>query len=460
MRGIDGKTLAAALGAEQVSGAEGAWVGSVSTDTRTLQRGAVYFALRGERYDGHDFLQQAVAAGAAALVVENLPDGFVSGGAAVLRVADTLLALQRLAYWYRETLELEVVGITGSSGKTSTKEFTAAVLARRFKVTATRGNLNNHIGLPLSVLATGPEHSAAVWEMGMNHAGEIAPLCEIARPKIGIITNIGTAHIENLGSREAIAMEKGALARALPEDGTLILPAGCDFVEYFRQRTRARVLCVGNGRGIIRAENLTTTAAGTGFELVGEGGARVPVQLQVSGHHMVSNALLAACAGHVLGIPLSEIALGLAAVAPSGGRLRRIELGSGVTVIDDTYNANPESMVAAVDTLAEQPLADGARRIAVLGDMAELGEHAIDGHRRVGRAAAARGLILVAVGTLAAHTAAAAREANGEAYHFDDQQQAAGWLRDHCRAGDVVLFKASRSAAIERLMQQAFPESK
>jgi len=458
MKGIDANTLAGALGAEQVSGADGAWVGSVSTDTRTLARGAVYFALRGERFDGHEFLPQALNAGAAALVVENWPEGLDAQGAAVLRVPDSLLALQRLAYWYRDTLDLPVVAITGSNGKTSTKEFTAAVLGQRFRVNATRGNLNNHIGLPLTVLATEANHTAAVWEMGMNHPGEIAPLCEIAKPKIGIITNIGTAHIEFLGSREGIAEEKGALARALPEDGTLILSAGCEFVEYFRQRTRARVLCVGNGRGIIRAENLSGTETGTAFDLVGENFARARVHLKVSGRHMVANALLAACAGHVLGLSLEEIAVGLKSAAPGTGRLRRFN-ARGVAVYDDTYNANPDSMVAALETLAEHVLRDGQNRIAVLGDMAELGIHATDGHLRVGRLAAERGITVIAVGTLARHIAEGVAQAHGRVEHFTDQQGAVEWLRANCQDGDAVLFKGSRSAAMERVMNQVFPEN-
>ncbi len=196
--------------------------------------------------------------------------------------------------WWRKQLDIPVIGITGSNGKTSTKDFTAAVLGRKFKVSATRGNLNNHIGLPLTILATTKEQTAAVWEMGMNHSGEIAPLCEIARPKYGVITNIGTAHIEFLGTREAIAEEKGMLARALPADGILFLPTTCDFLEYLRQRTKANLISVGNGRGLVRAENLTYEAEGTRFTLVIEGEEAVEVSLPVPGRHMVTNALLAA----------------------------------------------------------------------------------------------------------------------------------------------------------------------
>jgi len=226
--------LAHAVGGQIVAGEEDIMVGpDVSTDSRSLCPGAVFFALRGERYDGHKFIKDALAAGASAVVAEEW-EGTAPYGSAVVRVADTLGALQRLACWYRARLDLPVVAVTGSNGKTSTKDFTASVLSQRFRVNATKGNLNNHIGLPLTVLSTGAERTAAVWEMGMNHVGELAPLCEIARPKIGIITNIGTAHIEFMGTREAIAEEKSALARSLPADGTLLVPAGCDFFEYFR----------------------------------------------------------------------------------------------------------------------------------------------------------------------------------------------------------------------------------
>ena len=173
---------------------------------------------------------------------------------AVIQVPDTLLALQRLAHWWRKQLNLKVVAITGSNGKTSTKDFTTAILAQKFKVTATQGNLNNHIGVPLSVLAATEEDEVAVWEMGMNHSGEIAPLCEIARPTYGVITNIGTAHIEYLGTRDAIAEEKGMLARSLPADGMLILPATCEYHRYLRERTKASITSVGNGRGLVRAD--------------------------------------------------------------------------------------------------------------------------------------------------------------------------------------------------------------
>jgi UDP-N-acetylmuramoyl-tripeptide--D-alanyl-D-alanine ligase len=451
MSPLDASTLARHAGGVIAAGRGDAIATGVSTDTRTIAAGSAFFALRGENFDANDFAGRAIAAGASVVVVERW-DGPEPERAAVVRVPDSLVALQRLAAWYRRRRELPVVGITGSNGKTSTKDFTAAVLGRKFSVCATRGNLNNHIGLPLSVLALEESHDAAVFEMGMNHPGEIAPLCEIARPSLGIITNIGTAHIEFLGSRDSIAEEKGALARCLPEDGALFVPAGCDFHDYFKRRTKARVFTAGNGRGTIRAENLHQHDARSTFTLVIDNEAVAEVDLPVTGRHMVTNALLAAGAGWFLGIEPARIAAGLSGAVLTSGRLRRFVSG-GITVFDDTYNANPESMAAAIDTVAETPVAAGGRRIAVLGRMAELGSHAAEAHLEVGRHAAGRGLVVVAVGEGSRGIADGA----GDAEYFPDGAAAVAWLAGHARPGDVVLFKASRSAEIERVMHRAYP---
>jgi len=450
------RDISGAIGAECALPSDQPVTG-VSTDTRTIVPGNVFFALRGERFDGHKFIDQAVQAGAAAVVVDSLDDPSAAGGSAVLEVKDTLLGLQRLALWHRGRLNADVIAITGSNGKTTTKDFTTGVLRRKFPVSATLGNLNNHIGLPLSVLSATAGHRAAVWELGMNHPGEIAPLCEICRPNIGIITNIGTAHIEFLGTREGIAEEKSALARALPDDGTLVVPAGCDFVEYFRRRTHAKVLPVGNGRGQVRAEELVFSGEGTRFMLVIEDQDPAEVMLPVAGRHMVANALLAAGAASVLGLTAAEIAAGLSEADLSGGRLTRIIRG-GVEIIDDSYNANPESMAAALETLAEMPVLNGGRRIAVLGHMAELGGIAEEAHEKVGRLAAERGLSVAAIGEQARPILDGARAAGGNAEHFLGHGEAAEWLAGIAAAGDVVLFKGSRMAAVETVLQQAFPE--
>jgi UDP-N-acetylmuramoyl-tripeptide--D-alanyl-D-alanine ligase len=427
--------------------------GGVSTDTRALPQASLFFALRGENFDGDAFANTALEKGAAVVVVHKW-EGDLSKDGAVIVVADTLLALQKLARWWRRQLDLPVVAITGSNGKTSTKDFTRAVLARRFKVSATRGNLNNHIGVPLTVLATTPEHTAAVWEMGMNHSGEIAPLCEIARPKYGIITNIGTAHIEFLGTRDAIAEEKGMLGRALPADGILFIPATCDYHGYFRERTKAAIIPVGNGRGLVRAEDLRFEAEHTVFNLVIDGEEKVEVTLPVPGKHMVTNALLAAGIGWKLGISPEEIAAGLSSATLTGGRLNRYE-SYGITIIDDTYNANPESMAAAIETLADTPARNGARRIIVLGRMGELGVHAADAHLRTGELAARRDLTVIAVGEGAEGIA----EGAGGCPHFPVLDDAAAWLKREAKPGDVVLFKGSRTATVEKVMNAAFPRN-
>jgi len=428
--------------------------GGVSTDTRSLPKGCAFFALTGDKFDANTFAPQALENGASIVVVSRWDGGEPPPGTAVITVSDTLLALQRFAHWWRRQLEIPVVCITGSNGKTSAKDFTAAVLGEHFNVSSTKGNLNNHIGLPLTVLATRPEHTAAVWEIGMNHAGELAPLCEIAKPKYGIITNIGTAHIENLGSRHAIAEEKGTLARALPPEGALFVPVSCDFVDYFRQRTRAQIIAVGNGRGIVRAEDPQQTPEGTRFSLVADGHGTVTVDLKVPGKHMINNALLAAAVGIKLGVPMEKIAHGLSNAVLTSGRVRRFD-HQGITLIDDTYNANPESMAAAIETLADTPVGAGGRRVVVLGRMAELGDFSESAHREIGHKAFAAGHTVVAVGEGAELIADAA----DSPLYFPTHDAAAEWLKTHTRPGDAVLFKGSRTAAIEGVLHAAFPTS-
>lgn len=453
MKEISAQQLAEIIGASIASGNSAAVVrGGVSTDTRTMEVGAAFFALSGERFNGDQFAVDALAAGASVVVVRKWQGGDV-GAAAVIVVEDTLLALQQLACWWRRQLDLHVVGITGSNGKTSTKDFTAAVLGQKFKVCATRGNLNNHIGVPLSVLSATRDDGAAVWEMGMNHSGEIAPLCEIAKPRFGVITNIGTAHIEFLGSRDEIAKEKGMLARSLPEDGMLFLPAICDYHGYLRDRTKAAIVPVGNGRGLVRAEQPVFESDSTRFNLVIEGLGTTEVVLPVPGKHMVTNALLAAGVGWKLGLSLEQIADGLSSARLTGGRMNRFDC-RGVQVIDDTYNANPESMAAAIETLSDMPVVNGARKVIVLGRMGELGIHAESAHLKVGCLARDRGLTLIAVGEGAEGIAE-----GGDAPHFGSFDDAADWLVSEVKEGDVVLFKGSRTATIEKVMNTAFPEN-
>lgn len=451
------KELLTAVSGTIHQGSEESLIESVSTDTRDIKLNCAFFALSGERFDAHDFLAQAVDGGVEVLVVSRIPEGVDFKNVTVIVVSDTLTALQQFAAWYRRSLEIKVIGITGSNGKTSTKDFTKAVIAEKFKVSATVGNFNNHIGLPLSILATEGEHEVCIWEMGMSNPGEIAPLCCIAQPDIGIITNIGTAHIEFMGSVEAIAEEKGELVKCLSEDGTFIVSAACEFIDYFTARTKAKTLVVGNGRGAVRADNLLMTALGSEFDLIIQDEEPVRVKLPVVGRHMVANALLAGGAGHALGMTAFEIAEGLNNATLTSGRLRAFE-SNGVTIFDDTYNANPESVTAAIDTLTElnDPEVAVGEKYVVIGHMAELGDHAEKAHEDVGRLAARREIFTVSVGEAASGITEGAVAAGGRAKHFNQQEEAAKWLQSICKSGDVVLFKGSRSAGMEKIMNQAF----
>ena len=424
-------------------------VSRISKDTRTLRPGDLYLALRGENFDGNRYASEAAARGAAAAILEIVPDGLPAGFPVIL-VNDSLEALRRLAAAWRERLALKVLCITGSSGKTSTKEFAAAILAVRHRTTKTEGNLNNHIGLPLSILSASRTDEAAVWEIGMNHAGEIAPLASLARPDLGIVTNIGEAHIEFLGSREAIAAEKGRLAEALGAGGVLILPAGEEFAPFLSSRTAARTVLAGVSSGAVRASRLTLEADGCRFELEA-GPAKVPAFLPVAGEHMVRNAVLAVAAGLEFGLSLEECADGLAVSRLTGGRLTRKVLRE-VNFLDDTYNANPDSMEAALATLGALP--GEGRRIAVLGRMGELGAHAETGYARVGRAVAAHAGALIAVGTETTPLTETARASGvAEVYETGDVFEAAAVLRRLAKAGDIVLVKGSRSARMERVIE-------
>ena len=434
----------------RLSGAPGASVCRVVTDSRAIQPGDLFVALKGERFDGHDFIAAVMAQGAAACLVQ-AGLGERPPGVHAVEVEDTLLALQRLAAAWRQTLPVRVVGITGSSGKTSTKDFTHAVLSSRLKGWCTQGNLNNHIGVPLTLLAGGAGDAFAVVEMGMNHAGEIAPLAALARPEVGIITNIGVAHIEYLGSREAIAREKGALVAALPAVGTAVLPAEEDFLPLLETLATGRILTAGLGRGDVQAVDVAAVQGGSRFGLIHEG-QRVEVELGVAGLHMVRNAALAAAAALALDLPLEAAAEGLRGMKLTKGRMEA-RVVRGIEFLDDTYNANPDSMKAALATLAQWPAR--GRRIAVLGRMGELGSHAREGHASVGRAAGAGIDWLLTVGAEAEWIAAAAREEGcPEVAHFEDTQAAARALVAALEEGDVVLVKGSRSARMERVIEE------
>lgn len=417
------------------------------TDSRSLRKGDLFVALHGKNFDGHAFVEKAAGLGAAGAVIdremENLPAGF-----AVIRVADTLAALQQIAFSYRRTLPLKAVVITGSNGKTSTKDFTAAILGRCYKVIKTEGNLNNHIGLPLTLLRAAADDEIGVFEIGMNHPGETEPLAKMALPDVGVITNIGMAHIEFMGSRDAIAQEKGMLAETLTASGSLVLDAADEYTPAIAARTRAKVFQSGRD---VRVTDVFQEKDGSRF-VVHAGDDRAEVRLPVPGRHMICNALLAVTVGMIFGLALEECAAGLAGAHLTGGRLERKSV-RGIDVIDDSYNANPDSMVAALRTLAEMPVT--GRRIAALGKMGELGAEFDRGHRRVGEAVGHEGIdCLVVVGSEAAAIAEAARACGvKEIFNPATAGEAAEILKKLAQPGDLLLVKGSRSARMERILE-------
>src|SRR5215468_241808 len=427
-------------------------INKVSTDSRTIKPGELFVALRGENFEGHDFVEVSAKSGATGALVDLKWAGTVPNHFALLRTTDTLQAYQALAANYRRSLALKVLAITGSNGKTSTKDFAASVLARKFRVTKTEGNFNNHVGLPRTILEAASEHEVGVWEIGMNHPGEIATLSQIAAPDAAIITNIGVAHIEFIGSREAIAGEKGALAEVIGPEGTVILNADDPFSKGIAARTRAKVVFAGTIDGAVRAIEIRQSADGSEFTIL-EGAHRCRAQLPVAGLHMVQNALLAVAAGRAFGLSIEECAAGLASAPLTKARLQIKEI-NGVQFLDDSYNANPDSMKAALRTLVE--LDTEGKRIAVLGEMRELGSESERGHREIGETAATLGVDqLITIGDAAKLIAEAARSAGlDNVLSARSTAEAARLLGEIAEPGDLVLIKGSRAARMEEVIEK------
>ena len=447
MNQISLKQMAEWAGGALIQGVPSDCVGAVSTDTRKLSEGDTFLALKGDNFDGHEFVKTAQEVGVAAIIVSNFVKDTESFEGGIIHVRDTLVALQMLAKNYRESLDIFAIGVTGSNGKTSTKDFLKTILAKAGPVNATLGNLNNHIGLPLTILNSTDEHKFGVWEMGMNHPGEIEVLADIAAPNAGIITNIGTAHIEHMKTREAIAEEKGQLAEMVESCGFFVMPANDDFAEAIAGRSAARMIAVGIGEGDVQAGNLIATGEGTFFDVIA-GGKRVSTSIRVAGEHMVMNALLGVAVALELGVDLETIGSGLSEAELTRGRLQRREV-NGVQFIDDSYNANPDSMRAALKTLSSTETA--GRRIAVLGFMGELGEHEEAEHKLLGEAVAEAGVdLLVTVSEKAKLIA----ESGGSDHAFDDHEAAGNFLKSELKPGDLVLVKGSRAATMEKVIEQ------
>jgi UDP-N-acetylmuramoyl-tripeptide--D-alanyl-D-alanine ligase len=446
--------IAKACGAELKSGQPEAHALEVCTDSRQAKAGDLFFAIRGERFDGHDFLDQVAARRVAAVVVEHrkLPKNLPA--CAVLAVDDVRLALGRLAAGYRREFNLPIIAVGGSNGKTTTKELLASVLRQKFSTLWSEASFNNDIGVPMTLLRLQQSHQAAVLEVGTNHPGEIAPLVRMMAPGLGVITNIGREHLEFFGDLAGVAQEEGWLAELLPADGTLLLNGDGEWAEKIADRSRARVLRAGLGeKNDWRASKLRLDKNGSTFQVSGpKTGQNWEFRLNLLGRHQVGNALMAIAAGAELGLSYAEIATGLAACPPPKMRMQFWE-ANGVRVLDDAYNANTDSMIAALETLCDLPFQ--GRRVAVLGDMGEQGTHSASAHAEVGRHAARLGIgQLFAVGPLAAGTAQAARAAGlKRVIEFADVESAVPAVRKFLKSGDVVLLKASRTARLERIAE-------
>lgn len=451
MRAFRLQELAGVLGTAAPSA--NARVERVVTDTRTLRQGDLFVALRGDRFDGHGFLEAAREAGAAAAVVDTAnPDSVLPQ----LVVPDTVQALADLARFNREQSRAGVVAITGSSGKTTLKEMLAAILVNEGETLATQGNLNNHIGAPLTLLRVAPEHRFAVIELGASGLGEIAHTVAAARPDVAVITNAGEAHLEGFGSYDNIVQAKGEIIDGLGASGTVVLNADDPAYRRWKQRAGARQVVS------VSASGAESDYCCTGFESLGEGyritiairgGRECQLEIALPGEHNISNALLAMAAAEALGASEASVRVGLAAVKTAAGRLERKVLSERVTVIDDSYNANPSSMKAALEVLAGAP----ATRVALLGAMAELGSGSAQLHQEVGTHARKLGVEQLLVVGAGSDCAALTTGFGDVARCFDTHEQAVDWLLEKVTGPLTVLVKGSRSSAMDqavRLLQE------
>jgi UDP-N-acetylmuramoyl-tripeptide--D-alanyl-D-alanine ligase len=433
-----------------VGGDLGVAIRGVSIDSRTVAVGEAFFAIRGHHLDGHAFLGEAIGRGAACVVVHALPDDPPAHVPVVL-VDDTTRALGRLATWHRSRREMPVVAVTGSNGKTTTKEMIASVLALRWNVLKPAGSFNNQWGVPLTILGLTPAHGALVLELGANKPGEIEYLTRIAAPTVGVVTTVGAAHTEFFGSLDGVAAEKSALVRGVPPTGRVVLNADDPRVVAMASLAAAPVVTFGRDRPADVGVTGPVAQEPGGLVLTLRVGTREHrARLAFAGLHNVTNALAAAAAGHALGLSIGEIARGLEAARPAKGRCVWREAG-GVRILDDSYNANPASLRAALETLQ----AGGAGRLMVaLGDMLELGDLAVEAHREAGRAIADAGVAeLVGVGRLAAAAVEAAR-ARGLAgvVHTTTFEDTVAHLLKRVAPGDALLVKGSRGMRMERVV--------
>jgi len=455
--------LAEVVGGQVVHGSADAMVNGFSIDSRAVAAGCAFVAIAGERVDGHAFVPAALAAGARVAVVSRWDDEMAEalagprvGETAVVRVDDAEAALRALASYHRSRLHCPVVGITGSTGKTTTKDFLAAALPPRFRVVATKGNRNNELGVPLTVLEAGADTDVLIVEMGMRGSGQISGLCEVVRPTLGLVTNIGQTHMEVMGSQDAIVAAKGELVRCVPPEGMVFLNGDDSLSRTLKDVSAAPVTWYGTGESVdVRAHDIDVDDDGHPTVTLSAGDESARVRLPVPGRHNAYTAVAAAAVALHLGASMPEIAAGLEHVVVTDMRMQVFTASNGVTVINDAYNASPTSMRAAISALAD--IRTDGRRVAVLGDMAELGSLADLAHFRLGEQVAHSGIEgLVTVGALARRIAEGARAAGMDAATVrpcTTVGEASEVLDDLLTRGDAVLVKASRSMKLESVVE-------
>jgi UDP-N-acetylmuramoyl-tripeptide--D-alanyl-D-alanine ligase len=445
------KYLADACGGELRNGSPQRLATNICTDSRKAGPGDLFFALSGERFDAHHFLPEVARTGVIAVVAERkkIPADFI---ATVIAVDNTRDALGKLAARYRKDFDLPIIAVGGSNGKTTTKELLASVLRQKFETLWSEASFNNDVGVPITLLKLNSEHEVAVLEVGTNHPGELAPLLHLIHPGLGVITSIGREHLEFFGDLAGVAKEEGEMADILPAEGTLFVNGDSEWMEPIVRRSRAKVVRVGSAeKNDCFASDVRFDGAGVTFlartmraDLCGE------YRIKLLGRHQVLNALLALSVAGELGLSREEIQRGFTECEPAKMRLQ-LWSANGIQILDDSYNANADSMLAALETLRDLPCS--GRRVAVLGDMAELGEQSIPSHIEVGRQAAKFSVDhLFTVGPMARAIAGAAREAGlRNVVEYSEVQAAGEALKSFLRPGDLVLLKASRSMGIERV---------
>lgn len=456
MRELSVKEIVTATKGTLIAGEADRRVGSFSTDTRSLKSGDLFIALKGKTFDGHAFLSEAVARGAAGCVVSSPPEISLPPGFVVIQVEETQWALGQTANLWRRRHPVRVVAITGSNGKTTTKEMTGSILHQRYPVLISSGNLNNLVGVPLTLFQLHEEHRVAVLELGMNARGEIHRLAEMAEPDVGVITNVGEAHLEFLGSVEEVAEAKGELLPFLTGDRVTVLNLDDPHLKALVPRVRGRLVTFGlDARADIRGERIRATSDGRTHFTLCVGKTRRPVHLNLPGRVNVSNAVAAAAGGSALGCDLDAIARGLEQTPAVPMRMQRILHASGSVIINDAYNANPTSMAAAIETFFR--MVKGGEAIVVLGDMLELGSASEAAHQRVGALVAqARPGLLITLGERARAIGEGAARSGFDTTRIHscrDHGEAQDVLRAHLTRTPWILLKASRGVRLEKILE-------